>query len=158
MMVFRAPMLQVTGWQPSGSAEGHLMATRKLLFTGSTVVLAGDTNVDELLLAFAEQPVIFEVGTITQTMLVMFIKHPSCPLHAYSADNAQQIVLLQETAQRNALIIQGPSASRSGLTGCLGFCMDIRFTCQSHNWALPYVANRMPVTALGEFGKLLGGS
>ena len=38
------------------------MATRKLLFTGSTVLLAGDTNVDELLLAFAEQPVIFEVG------------------------------------------------------------------------------------------------
>lgn len=38
------------------------MATRKLLFTGSTVALAGDMNVDELLQAFAEQPIIFEVS------------------------------------------------------------------------------------------------
>ena len=40
------------------------MATRKLLFTGSTVMLAGSMNADELLLAFAEQPVMFEVGCV----------------------------------------------------------------------------------------------
>ena len=54
-------MLQVTGWQLSDVAGGNAMATRKLVFTGSTVLLAGETNVDELLLAFAEQPIIFEV-------------------------------------------------------------------------------------------------
>ena len=45
------------------------MATRKLLFTGSTVMLAGDMNVDELLLAFAEQPVVFEVGSSTKNIV-----------------------------------------------------------------------------------------
>lgn len=45
------------------------MATRKLLFTGSTVLLAGDMNVDELLLAFAEQPVVFEVGSSTKNIV-----------------------------------------------------------------------------------------
>lgn len=52
------------------------MATRKLMFTGSTVLLAGDMIVDELLLAFAEQPVVFEVCSPT--------KNVACNLHHIS--------------------------------------------------------------------------
>lgn len=56
------------------------MATRKLLFTGSSVMLAGDMNVDELLLAFAEQPVVCEVGATTTPNIVCISHHRS--MHA----------------------------------------------------------------------------
>ena len=46
------------------------MATRKLIFTGSTVLLAGDMMIDELLLAFAEQPVVFEVSSPTKDVAI----------------------------------------------------------------------------------------
>ena len=57
------------------------MATRKLLFTGSSVMLAGDMNVHELLSAFAEQPVVFEVGGFSNSKHRLHFtsqKHASC--------------------------------------------------------------------------------
>ena len=41
------------------------MSMRKLLITGSTVLLAGSMNVDDFLLACTEQPVTFEVSKQT---------------------------------------------------------------------------------------------
>lgn len=54
--------LQVTEWQSSKAAGGIAMSTRKLLFKGSTVLLAGSLNVDDFLQACREQPVVFEVS------------------------------------------------------------------------------------------------
>ncbi|DBA67916.1 TPA: hypothetical protein ACH3X2_014119 [Trebouxia sp. C0005] len=52
---------QVTEWQSSKAAGGMAMSTRKLLFQGSAVLLAGSLNVDDFLQACREQPVVFEV-------------------------------------------------------------------------------------------------
>ena len=51
--------MQVTAWQESSNA----MIVRKLLFAGSSVLLAGALNVDDFLLACKEQPVLFEVSS-----------------------------------------------------------------------------------------------
>lgn len=54
---------QVTDWQQGSTTDGGAVTIRKLLLTGSAVVLAGDLAVDDFLLACAEQPVIFEVSS-----------------------------------------------------------------------------------------------
>ena len=56
--------LQVTEWQSSKAAGGIAMSTRKVLFRGSTVLLAGSLNVDDFLQACREQPVVFEVSRL----------------------------------------------------------------------------------------------
>ena len=53
--------MQVTEWQEGTTTDGAATVTRKMLLTGSTVLLAGDLDVDDFLLACAEQPVVFEV-------------------------------------------------------------------------------------------------
>lgn len=56
--------LQVTEWQSSTAAGGIAMSTRKLLFKGSAVLLAGSLNVGDFLQACKEQPVVFEVSQL----------------------------------------------------------------------------------------------
>lgn len=51
----------MTEWQEGTTTDGAATVTRKMLLTGSTVLLAGDLDVDDFLLACAEQPVVFEV-------------------------------------------------------------------------------------------------
>lgn len=109
------------------------MATRKLLFTGSTVLLAGDTNVDELLQAFAEQPIIFEVSTPTAQQFAFSKSHMhnylSCTCnklllnsqhcvtdrsaHIFSNSLSTDVVLGKEVLE--ACIMQCPHATITGL-------------------------------------------
>ena len=54
----------MTEWQSSKAAGNIALSTRKLLFKGSTVLLAGSLNVDDFLQACREQPVVFEVSRL----------------------------------------------------------------------------------------------
>ena len=52
-------VLQVTGWQQSNTTDGGALVTRKLVLSGSTVLLAGDMDVDDFLILCAAQIFIF---------------------------------------------------------------------------------------------------
>ena len=64
VLAYNYVALQVTEWQSSKAVGGSAMSTRKVLFKGSAVLLAGSLNVNDFLQACREQPVVFEVSRL----------------------------------------------------------------------------------------------
>jgi len=86
----------------------HCKSTRKLLFKGSAVLLAGSLNVDDFLQACREQPVVFEVSRLLlpcrnmQPNLVIHAIHGCClmdlcllhgPTHAVLSDCVRETLI-----------------------------------------------------------------
>jgi len=93
----------------------HCKSTRKLLFKGSAVLLAGSLNVDDFLQACREQPVVFEVSRLLlpcrnmQPNLVIHAIHGCClmdlcllhgPTHAVLSDCVRETLILQQAYQQ----------------------------------------------------------
>lgn len=71
------------------------MSTRKLLFQGSAVLLAGSLNVDDFLQACREQPVVFEVSRL---LLLCTNMQPSLLNHAIYVCCSMDLCLLHGPA------------------------------------------------------------